>query len=802
MDNNSEGISKSFQELINDAFGMYNSGQHFEAKSRFTQLLNYVPGDPQCLFALALMAYNESKFDEAYRYVTESLKSDNNPSAIDAYMLQGVLLQMQQQLDKSLNSYQKALTLKPDFPDCMNKIATIYNMQGKYEEAIEYFCKALLLKPNDPETIFNMAVAYHKRGNIAHAITNYEKVISIKPNHPKCLNNLGVINLNKRDYTKALEYFSKAVDLSPNYIESLNFLLIVYKHLGQWDNALKYGIKVLNLSPQHHQCLENMASIFQKKGMIKKAIVHFRRAMAIAPDIAKYPYQLAKLYYNQGKYQKAIKFYQQALSIQPGFYRCLYDLGMVHYQLEQYPKALAYFRKALKIKPNYVECLNQLGNYYHVSENLELAREYYEKAIHIKEDFVEGLNNLGVVYQKLELMDKAQSCYEKAISINPKMAGCLNHLGVLYLDLYKPDKALVYLEQAIAVKPEFADCLNSIGLAYQEKGEYDKAREYHLKALAQKPDDPLFIFNKAYTDLLLGQFESGWEGYEARLIKEDFGTYQQFVALLKDSIKWNGKDDIKGKSILIIHEQGMGDYIQFIRFASLLKKLGATVVAQCRKALVPLIKDLEWIDEMYAPERTYDYYVPIMSLAHYFNIDANTIPLSSGYIKPPKSDVKPFKNILNTTKLKVGIVWEGNPKFLHDKKRSIPLIKWIPLLSQKDIQFYCLQVGEKDEETKEVLNKYGVIDKTAELTDFSLTALLISELDLVISVDTSVAHLAGALNQPCWVLLPKNPDWRWLLERTDSPWYQSVKLLRQDRRGSWKSPFDKAIKLLKEAKLT
>jgi FKBP-type peptidyl-prolyl cis-trans isomerase 2 len=370
------------------------------------------------------------------------------------------------------------------------------------------------------------------------------------------------------------------------------------------------------------------------------------------------------------------------------------------------------------------------------------------------------------------------------------------NLGVSLHEKGQLDKAIAFYKLAIEDSPKFADVCFSLGNVYLMKGQFDEAEKFYQRAVEINPDYAEAHWNVALLNLLLGNFEEGWKGFQWRWKLEDV-PQRSFSRPL-----WDGSD-ISGRTILLHAEKGISDTIQFIRYAPLVAQRGAKVIVECQRELIILLKNVEGIWKIIThgeqlPE--FDLYSPLLSLPLVFNTTLETIPEKIPYISVDPTIIQKWHEriTLDISKLKIGLVWSGSSESEYDREHLCPLEMFSPLAQFDEIIFYNLVKGEAVEQAKNPPKGVKFVDYTEEIQDLSDCASLIENLDLVISVDSEVAHLAGALGKPVWTLLPFVPDWRWLLNREDSPWYPTMRLFRQPSSGDWEPVIASIIKELVE----
>ncbi|MBM4146648.1 MAG: tetratricopeptide repeat protein [Nitrospira sp.] len=417
---------------------------------------------------------------------------------------------------------------------------------------------------------------------------------------------------------------------------------------------------------------------------------------------------------------------------------------------------------------------------------LEEAITCYQKAIELNKNLTGAFYNLGVAFQKKGQIDKSILYYEIAIGLNQDFTEAHYNLGIAYKEKALFDEAMICFQRVLQLKPDHSDASYNFGNVYAAKGQFNEAIQCYQRAIELNPDYAEAHWNIALINLLLGNFKEGWKGYEWRWKLKDIISHRDFSQPI-----WNGYD-INGKTILLHAEQGFGDTIQFIRYAPLVAQRSARVILECQKELVSLLKSVEGIHQVISYEESlpdFNIHCPLLNLPSIFNTTTDNIPAEIPYITADASLIKKWHEKVkhDTSKLKIGLVWAGEKLYKNDFSRSCSFEIFSALNLSDDITWYSLQKGDPSTQVENSLKGINLIDYTDELRDFSDTAALMQNLDLIISVDTAVAHLAGALGKPIWTLLPFVPDWRWMLNREDSPWYPTMRLFRQPSRGDWKS---------------
>ena len=459
-------------------------------------------------------------------------------------------------------------------------------------------------------------------------------------------------------------------------------------------------------------------------------------------------------YHQEGNLKEAKNIYEQILKHKPNHFDALQLLGILYGQINKKDKAIKLLELALQIKPDDAATLNNYGVILTEVNRTNDSYEVLDKATNIKPDYAEAYSNKGNTLKLLEKYDDAVKAYSKAIQLKPNYAEAYNNRGVIYKELSQMNLALKDLKKAISLKPDYPEANSTMGV----------------------------------TLLLTGNFSKGWEQYEWRWKDlSDPSVIRSFKQPL-----WDGKKSLKGKSILLYSEQGLGDTIQFSRYILLIKALGAKVILETHKELLNIVGSIDSNITIILMGQTlphFDFQCPLLSLPLKFGTGLKNIPSPNRYIWADKRIVPKWKKKIGSQKKPlIGLAWEGNPLHKNDYNRSILLAELIPHLPKK-YEYIGLQKDIRESNLKTLKRSSmidNLIDNNVSMDD---TAAIIENLDIVISVDTSVAHLSASMGKPTWILLPFVPDWRWLLNRNDSPWYKSVKLFRQEKRGNWELVF-------------
>lgn len=533
----------------------------------------------------------------------------------------------------------------------------------------------------------------------------------------------------------------------------------------------------------------------------KDALQALQKTATLLPSDAEAHTNLGVVQRERGMLDDALKSHRRALALNPQFAQAHFNLGTVLRDLGLFEDALASLRQAIAIRPNYPEALNDIGNTLQDLGRLEEAAESYRRGVALQPELAEIHSNLGTVLRDIGKLDEALPSFRRAVQFNPGMAELHNNLGNALQESGRFGEAVASFRQALAIKPDFAAVHNNLGKTLRDLGQIDDARASVERALEIDPAYAEAHLNRAYLFLQDGAFAPGWREYEYRWKVKESERPREFAQPL-----WLGQVDLSGKSILLHAEQGFGDTIQFVRYASLLIGRAATVYLEVPFALKSLLENS--IDGIVilasgTPLPPFDFHCPLLSLPLACESMQPTIPASGPYLRADPTLVAYWKRKLDQfNALRVGVAWAGSPRrdqpaaHAVDRMRSLAFASLHPLLQVPGVDFFSLQVG--GDAAAQLRGAPQVIDFTAGLYDFQDTAALIQNLDLVICVDTSVAHLAAALGKPVWMLNRFNTCWRWLTEREDSAWYPTLRLFRQPSLGDWDSVIRNVKKALEE----
>ena len=483
---------------------------------------------------------------------------------------------------------------------------------------------------------------------------------------------------------------------------------------------------------------------------------------------------------------EALDCYQAALQRQPNFQQALFNMGNTYRSLGRLEQARACYVRALELKPDFVQVHLGLGEIAKELKHYAQARMHFEQALSIDILCVDALQGLAEALQAEEKFEEAISAYRRVLIHQPDRADIWNLLGTVYHAQEMVSEAESCYRQALLLLPDRVIVLNNLGVVLNAQGRMNEAIAVFRHLLEVDNTFTEGHWNLAVALLAAGEYREGWQEYEWRFLKPNPVATRDFT-----QPRWDGSA-LQGRTILLHAEQGFGDTIQFARYACLLAKSGGQVIIECQvPALKRLLYSLEGVAEIVIagePLPSFDCHLPLMSLPLMFETTLKTIPANIPYLAAEPVDVEVWQRRLGpATAFRVGLVWFAKQSQVLNRKRSCRLELFAPLLAVPDVEFFSLQVGLGVEQLAEGGSDFSIRDLTGHITDFADTAGFIANLDLVITIDTAVAHLAGALGARTWVILPHVAEWRWLFQREDSPWYPTMRLFRQPVQGDWPS---------------
>ncbi len=600
---------------------------------------------------------------------------------------------------------------------------------------------------------FEHALALHRQGRRDEAKLIYDAILAADPHHCDALHLRGVLRYQQGEGAEGLRLVAAALRVQPRSADVLSSYGVILDALKRHEEALASFDKVLAMRRNDAGAYYNRGNALKSLGRHDEALASYDRALALAPGLTDAHNNRGNSLAALDRHEEAVSSYQAALAAAPDRPDILTNCGVALLELDRCEEALSCFERVLGSDP----------------ENIFI------------------LTNRGNALLRLKHQAEALACYDRALALNPDHAEALTGRGTALATLGRTDEALASFDRALRIEPRAVAAHVNRGNIFMASAQMQEALASYSAAIELDPEHADANFNAALARLCLGDFRNGWRQYEYRLKKKEFAPLRRAVP----QPVWRGEKELHGKTILLIAEQGLGDAIQFVRYAPLIAALGAKVLLGVQRPVVDLLATVPGVAGVFGenePLPEFDLHCPLLSLPLAFETELATIPANVPYIRAYEERIAKWRRRLpDDGRLRVGLCWAGTSAHSNNRRRSIPLQSFTAVLSAAGVDFVSLQ-KDVDETDAATLDALGVIQLGQEFIDFADTAAVISMLDLVISVDTSVAHLAGAMGKAVAVLIPFSPDFRWLLDRTDTPWYPTMRLFRQPAPGNWDAP--------------
>jgi tetratricopeptide (TPR) repeat protein len=621
------------------------------------------------------------------------------------------------------------------------------------------------LQPLNPAVQANLGSALNAAGRHLEALSCYERALALRADLAGAHRGRGAALMHLGQPEAALASFREAVRLAPSDDQAQNGLGVALERAGRCEEARRCFERALALNPRNAEAHHNLGLIEAAAGRHAEALTSIERALALQPNQPALHGNRGTELLALGRHAEALATFDRALTLAPQDATLHHDRGLALVSLNRHAEALASFDRAVELAPQ------QFGAHF----------------------------RRGVALAALERYEESLASFNRALGLDPNSADALNNRGAVLVRLFRPAEALPDFARSVVLKPDQAGAFTNAGIALRGLGRYHEALDHLDRAVSIKPDEVTATWTKALLKLALGELRDGWPLYESRLRLPHVRRLQRTFA----GPRWTGAEPLTGKTLLVYADQGLGDTLQFCRYIPVLEAIGARVVFEVQPTLKPLLRSLAMQGALVGRGETlpeFDLHVPLGSLPLALRTEIDTIPGGVPYLKVDPTAVRSWgERLAALPGRKVGLNWQGNPeaeKFSALEARSFPLGAAAALARVAGVTLVSLQKGRGAEQSAEV--EFG--GEIIQLTDpFHMgpeeiaaeTAAILMGLDLVITCDTALAHLAGALGARVWVVLQAVPDWRWFIERSDSPWYPTMRLFRQRTPGDWPELFER-----------
>jgi tetratricopeptide (TPR) repeat protein len=549
-----------------------------------------------------------------------------------------------------------------------------------------------------------------------------------------------------------------AIDMTkkfPNFLFGWKALGLTLIKNGKFSEAIIIYKKIIDRLPNDHDSYYNLANCLREQGDLTNAESYYKRAISINPNYSLALNNLGLTLQMQNKLREAIDYFNKSIELDPKNYMAINNLGHVSLEQGDLNKAETCFKKAILLNPKYSLAFCNLGLALLKKKKLDSAEKYFRKALDLKHDLPEAWLNLGNLLDEKNQLYDSENCFKKAISF----------------------------------KKNYTDALVGLALVLHQQGKINESEKIYKNLISTNNKNESAKFNLSLIYNLKGNFENGFKLYESRFQLKEHSTIQP-----RKKFTWDGDTSIKGKKFLIYEEQGLGDIIQFCRYLPLLEQKGGNVIFKVKSEMHHLLNTLDCkihLTDNFNIENHIDFEAPLMSLPYLFNTKLSSIPSKLSYLKADPKKIIQWNKKLKSNNLKIGICWQGSNKKI-DKGRSFSLEFFKDISKIPNIELISLYKGEDEKKLFEIDFKITSFGNSfdCEKDAFIDTAAIMMNCDLIITSDTAIAHLAGALGRPVWVALKYIPDWRWMLKRSDTPWYPSMRLYRQTKINDWNNVFN------------
>ncbi len=627
--------------------------------------------------------------------------------------------------------------------------------QGKLDEAAEAYAQASRLDATNAVAFLNLGFAHKQAGRLDEAGESLSRAAALDEGLADPWLLLGQIAEARGDLAGAIDHLQAAIDRQPDFIHGLQEMCRICLAAGELGRAADAADRGLALDGDAAELLFYRGALFQSEGRLEQAVACYRRAHALSADFPGLHLNLGLALRALGRHEEALASFERAAELDAQLGEVHYQRGLALWDLRRLDAAQRALRQAVTLEPARVDACNQLGSLLIELQRHEEAAQLFAQARDAGGELYGYEINMGNLLQAQRRLDEAEQAFRRAAALCP---------GV----------ALPWM---------------NLGIVLQEDGRFEQAQDALRQALELQPGDPTLRFNLGLLLLRMGRMQEAWPLHEARYEPGLLRAVSTPPAWPWP--RWTGQS-LQGRSIVVVPEQGSGDDIQFARYAPMLKARGAAHVSLlCKPALAELMRSLQGVDavlmhgESVAP---HDFWVFAMSLPCLFGTTPQTIPAPCPYLKADARRLGHWAQRLPTASRRVGLVWKGSSLHANDAMRSLPGLEQLEALWEiPDIAYVSLQKGQGEDQAMSAQARGRLVHLGSAMESFADTAAIVEQLDLVVCVDTAVAHLAGALGRPCWVLLPAwQTDWRWMRDRRDTPWYPgTMRLFRQRRAGDW-----------------
>jgi tetratricopeptide (TPR) repeat protein len=761
--------------------------------------------------SIALKHHQAGALQEAERLYREILAAE--PRHVDALHLLGVIANQVGKPDVAVTLIGQAIEIDSSVTAYHNNFANAAKACGDHSAAEASYQRALALDRRNAEAHLNLGALLEEQRRWEEAKLSYEAVIRCAPAMTRALVSLGRVAGAMGEAKLAVKYAKAAVRSAPKDAAAQNALGNALLLEGKKELAQASYLRAIKNDPDFADAYYNIGNLYRQQKGYAAAVDSYRRAIELAPLQADVHNSLGAVLADMGQTEEAKKAFLRALELDAKYAEASFNLGGVFAKDGEHGRAMEYLKKAIALRPDYAKAYHNLGVSQQALGDLVAATAAYRRALACQPEDAKAYNNLGAVFTNMGQTEEAVGAFLRAVELDPSCAEGYFNLGSALAQKGEPARAIEYLNAAIDIRPDYAKTYQNLGVAQQALGDIGAAAAAYRQALvcqpentdllsnlasvlvAQGDEEGIALFERLVEEvpdsahihwnfsialLLRGDYARGWREYDWRCEWDKFPSPKREFK----QARWHG-EPLGGARILLHWEQGFGDTLQFARYAPLVAERGGRVILEVQPGLQQLFQGADGIAQCVSqgdPLPEFSFYCPLMSLPLIFGTTMETIPpmIPLRYREGDSS-----RGHEEGESLKVGLVWAGNPKHANDQLRSMSLRHFLPLMGVDSVSFVSLQKGPAAAQINEGHLPFSLADALASVGDFSGTATVVAGLDLVITVDTAMAHLAGAMGRPVWVLVASAPDWRWGFQGETTLWYPTARIFRQSFAGGW-----------------
>ena len=683
---------------------------------------------------------------------------------------------------------------KPD-PNGTERLSTgvlaglTHHRAGRLVEAAQAYQQALRESGTDADALLLLGLLARLTGRRQAAIRLMALAVELRPLSAGFHLSLGQAYLADGNGVAAAESCRKALELNPRLAAGWCCLGEAEAARGAYEAAQWAWKAAAGLDSRSTRPERSLGNLLARLGRFDEAVVAYRAGLRKASGDATLHYALGAALAASAHRREAKAAYREALRLRPNFPEALLNLGNVHYDEGAFAAAAVCCRKALALRPTYAKAWCNLGNALQMMGGAREATGCYERTLALDPKTVAARHNLGNAWMARRNYAQAEACFRETLTMDAERAEHYNSLGNALFQQRRNEEAEACYRKALEMVPDYAAVHTNLANVLMRQSSRAEMIRHYERALELDPKSAGGHYNLALAYLRQGRYAEGWPAHEWRWDFRELRLRRRHFA----APQWRG-EKLNGETILLHAEQGLGDTLQFVRYAPLVAERGGRVVLEVPPRLVRLLQGLPGVSRVVGrgePLGDFAWHCPLMSLPLAFGTTVDTIPRRVPYVRADEEEVRAARQRWTGTGLRVGIAWAGNPQYRSDEQRSMPLLALMPLAGVPGITWFSLQMGTACGQMRTVGERFPLIDASSTSRDLEETAALVATLDLVITVDTAMAHLAGAMGVPLWVVLPHLADWRWMEERADSPWYPGARLFRQPAPGDWASAVER-----------